>query len=130
MLHHIALCASSLQKSSAFFDEVLSHLDYKRVLSLEHLSAWEGPGPEILLYQAHETQIAREHRTYDPGIHHLAFHAKSRKVVNDISAKLQSIGATILHPPQTYPNYSDGYYAVFFLDPDGVKLEVMTEENE
>jgi hypothetical protein len=36
---------------------------------------------------------------------------------------LLSIGATVLDPPADYPPYRDGYYAVFFSDPDGLKLE-------
>jgi len=34
-------------------------------------------------------------------------------------------GATILDPPADYPQYGAGYYAVFFADPDGLKLEVV-----
>jgi hypothetical protein len=36
---------------------------------------------------------------------------------------LIEIGATVLDPPADYPTYGDGYYAVFFADPDGIKLE-------
>jgi hypothetical protein len=38
-------------------------------------------------------------------------------------AHLLQIGATILDPPADYPRYGPGYYAVFFADPDGLKLE-------
>ncbi len=38
-------------------------------------------------------------------------------------ALLGRIGATILDAPKHYPEYSEGYYAVFFADPDGMKLE-------
>jgi hypothetical protein len=37
------------------------------------------------------------------------------------------IGATVLDPPTDYTGqrgYGEGYFAVFFADPDGVKLEV------
>ena len=36
---------------------------------------------------------------------------------------LLKIGATVLDPPADYPAYGEGYYAVFFSDPDGIKLE-------
>jgi catechol 2,3-dioxygenase-like lactoylglutathione lyase family enzyme len=39
---------------------------------------------------------------------------------------LQQIGARVLDPPATY-DYTPGYYAVFFADPDGLKLEVVYE---
>ena len=31
----------------------------------------------------------------------------------------------VVDPPADYPEYGEGYYAVFFLDPDGLKLEGM-----
>jgi NAD-dependent oxidoreductase involved in siderophore biosynthesis len=31
----------------------------------------------------------------------------------------------VVDPPADYPDYGDGYYAVFFTDPDGLKLEGM-----
>ena len=34
-------------------------------------------------------------------------------------------GGTILDPPREYPHYVPGYYAVFFADPDGIKLELV-----
>ena len=39
--------------------------------------------------------------------------------------RLLSVGATILDAPADYPQYNEarGYYAVFFADADGLKLE-------
>ncbi len=36
-------------------------------------------------------------------------------------------GITVLDPPAEYPEYGPQYYAVFFADPDGMKLEVVHE---
>ena len=33
-------------------------------------------------------------------------------------------GATIESPPREF-DYMPGYYAVFFFDPDGIKLEIL-----
>jgi len=33
------------------------------------------------------------------------------------------MGIAILDAPAEYPEYAPGYYAVFFADPDGLKLE-------
>ena len=38
---------------------------------------------------------------------------------------LQKHDVTVVDPPADYPDYGEGYYAVFFLDPDGLKLEGM-----
>ena len=47
---------------------------------------------------------------------------RSRKDVDELQAFLQDLGATIVDPAG---EYYDDYYAVFFLDPDGLKLEGM-----
>jgi catechol 2,3-dioxygenase-like lactoylglutathione lyase family enzyme len=55
-------------------------------------------------------------------LHHYAFELRSRRDVDRLEAFLRSIGARIVDPAAEY--YED-YYAVFFLDPDGLKLEGM-----
>jgi catechol 2,3-dioxygenase-like lactoylglutathione lyase family enzyme len=67
----------------------------------------------------------RPHDRYRPGLHHFAFNAESRKQVDAFHRDvLQPMHATVLNPPQIWPQYSEGYYTVFFLDPDGIKLEL------
>lgn len=53
----------------------------------------------------------------------MAFRAADRADVDALYTLLQNIGATVLDAPAEYPQYSEGYYAVFFTDPDGLKLE-------
>lgn len=60
---------------------------------------------------------------YAPGLHHLAFNADSAAQVDEFYKLLLKIGAKILAPPAEY-DYAPGYYAVFFTDPDGIKLEL------
>jgi len=71
---------------------------------------------------AHETINRRK-----PGsLHHLAFRASSRADVDRFHVELQHIGATIVHPPREYPEYTPpGYYALYFKDPDGIKYEIV-----
>lgn len=44
--------------------------------------------------------------------------------------QLRQADEVILDPPADYPHYAPGYFAVFFCDPDGIKLEyVFTPES-
>lgn len=61
-----------------------------------------------------------------PGFHHLAFHADDRADVDAFHRFLQESGIPVLDPPAEY-DYTPGYYAVFFADPDGLKLELVFE---
>jgi hypothetical protein len=55
--------------------------------------------------------------------------APDRAAVDRLYGELQRLGVPILDPPAQYDRYAPGYYAVFFADPDGIKLEyVFTPE--
>lgn len=125
LLHHLALTASDLAVSARFYDGLLTHFGYCRVLDTPSLAAWEGPDFELLLYQARELLRSRRHELYQPGFHHLALRAAERQLVDQVHRWLVAAGAAVLDPPRLYPHYAPDYYAVFFTDPDDLKLEVM-----
>jgi glyoxylase I family protein len=60
---------------------------------------------------------------YDLGLHHIAFNAETRQDVISCANWLKSKGYEIEDGPAEF--YNDHYYAVFFYDPDCIKLEVV-----
>jgi catechol 2,3-dioxygenase-like lactoylglutathione lyase family enzyme len=71
---------------------------------------------------ADEEGKKHKYRKGEIGFHHYAFRLRSRKDVDALQAYLEGKGATII---DAAGEYYDDYYAVFFLDPDGMKLEGM-----
>src|SRR5262249_46959286 len=71
-----------------------------------------------------EALVRGEYDRYRVGVHHVAFEVASRDVVEERHRWVVAEGMTIESPPQEY-RYSPGYYAFFFYDPDGIKLEVV-----
>jgi glyoxylase I family protein len=61
---------------------------------------------------------------YALGVHHVCFDVPSREVVDERAQWLREEGAQIESGPAEY-DYTPGYYAVFFYDPDGLKLELL-----
>ena len=61
------------------------------------------------------------------GLNHVAFHADSRKIVDEFHSKyLRPKGISILYGgPRERTEYSKGYYSVYFEDPDRIKLELV-----
>ena len=125
-VHHIDLVVSSIERSLRFYRDLLGPLGYNRIGEVEGErgeTIWylAGPGSAVGLRQAQSLGGIDRYRT---GLHHLAFEARSRAVVDERHEWLVSSGGMIESPPGEY-SYIPGYYAVFFYDPDGIKLEVV-----
>ena len=132
-IDHVDLVVTDFERSLAFYRGLLGPLGYtregpidgergERVLYLGH-EGGSGHGAISLRSvqsDAHEVPYDR----YGVGIHHIAISAPSRAVVDECAQWLLADGATIESGPAEY-DYSPGYYAVFFYDPDGIKLEVV-----
>ena len=128
-IHHLDLTVCDPWASRTFYDAVLGFLGYR--LSKEDARGfdWDLVDDQgrlvssIGLMRATGDGLSRRHDRYAPGLHHAAWRAASRADVDALHALLLRIGATVLDPPEEYPHYGAGYYAVFFADPDGLKLE-------
>jgi catechol 2,3-dioxygenase-like lactoylglutathione lyase family enzyme/diadenosine tetraphosphate (Ap4A) HIT family hydrolase len=119
-VHHIDLTVADLAVATAFYDGVLPLLGFRRGADVPEGPIWTGDGVEIGLQAARRP---RPHDRYAPGLHHLAFEAPSRADVDRAYRQLLALRVQVLDAPAGYPAYSPGYYAVFFADPDGIKLE-------
>ena len=130
-LHHIDLVVSSMERSLPFYRELLRPLGYV------HEGPITGERGEVVVYIGHDSHDAsiglreaqsRAHATpyerYAVGVHHIAFRASGRWLVDERAAWLRDQGAEIESGPRDY-DYIPGYYAVFFYDPDGIKLEIV-----
>jgi len=125
-VHHVDLVVSSIERSLPFYRDLLAPLGYHRITEVEGErgeTIWYLGGPEVAL-GLRAAQTDGDHDRYRVGIHHVAFEAWSRGLVDERAAWLAERGAEIESEPQEY-GYSPGYYAVFFYDPDGIKLEIV-----
>lgn len=140
-LDHIDLSVGDSVRSIAFYDAFFTALGYRR-WPVDHpdftgerpqRAAWAlqyagGAWFSVEVRPAHEDKKTQRYDRYAPGPHHLAFHAGSRATVDAVHAALVEAGGKVLDAPFDYSGhegYGDGYYAAFFADPDGLKLEVV-----
>jgi len=125
-LSHVDLTITDPEKSHAFYDRVLKYLGFVGgQIEGGNAGGWLNPktGFNIALQPASPEHRDTQHTRAAPGLHHLAFDADSREDVDGLHQLLLEMGAPILDPPGEY--YAGGYYAVFFADPDGLKLELV-----
>lgn len=127
MIDHVDLVVRDLERSLAFYRGLLAPLGYtsanpivgergERVVYVSH------PDGDAIGLRAAQSDLGLDR--YALGLHHLALRAPSRAVVDERARWLRSEGATIESGPGEY-EYSPGYYAVFFYDPDGIKIEIV-----
>jgi glyoxylase I family protein len=139
-LTHIDISIGYPEKSIPYYAAFFEALGYRRWKV--SMPEWSGPMPsratwgikypngarfDVEVRPARVESRDRKYDRYEPGPHHLAFHAESRAVVDHVYRAMLAVGATVLDAPTDYgsqPGYDEGYYAVFFEDPDGMKLEV------
>ena len=130
MVHHVDLTVFDPERSLSFYEAVLGFMGYQRPSA--HPRGYEfdlvspnGDFCSIGIVKSQGEGRSRTHDRYSPGLHHLAWTAESREDVDRLHDLLRQIGATVLDAPAEYPQYGAGYYAVFFADPDGLKLELV-----
>jgi catechol 2,3-dioxygenase-like lactoylglutathione lyase family enzyme len=121
-VEHLDLTVNDLQRSLPFYAKVLEYLGFRRVAHESYI-AWSNGHMGIGFRVAAPEEKGIAFNRYRAGLHHLALRAKSREDVDEFYQFLLQEGITILDPPAEYPQYGPNYYAVFFADPDGMKLE-------
>lgn len=139
-LSHIDISVGYPEKSIPFYDALLKSIGYRRWQADD--PDWSGDNPKRAAWsikcadgsrfgiEVRPSRVESRDRRYDryePGPHHLAFHAESEDIVDRAHEAVLAVGGEVLDSPAEYgghPAYGEQYYAVFFSDPDGVKLEV------
>lgn len=128
---HLDLVVSDLERGLAFYGAVLEPLGFDRRSEIVgeqgervvYLSRTGSRGA-LSLRESHDWREQRRFDRYDLGVHHVCFSAPNREMVEHVHAEAVAARAEIESDPREY-DYTPGYYAVFFRDPDGIKLEVL-----
>jgi catechol 2,3-dioxygenase-like lactoylglutathione lyase family enzyme len=121
-IDHLSIRVSDLKASREFYGALFEFLGFKKPEDYGDAVGWSNGKTMFWIRQADAKGKKHKHRIGDVGFHHYAFELRSRKDVDELQAFLEKSGATIVDPAD---EYYDDYYAVFFLDPDGLKLEGM-----
>jgi len=128
IIDHIILTVSDLESARACYGWLLPLLGYRQRHDMGDFSGWfiegrESPG-QIWIKKATVEGTRAKFNKDSPGLCELAFSVHDRDTLHEIARGLTAHGFRILHPPAEY-DYVPGYYSVFFLDPDGIKLEIV-----
>jgi|SRR5579883_1127276 len=122
-IDHIVLSVGHFARSKEFYGKLLGFLGFKLKYDYADMAGWSNGKTLFWIAAADAKGRTRKYRKGDIGFHHYAFELDSREAVDELGAFLEKNRMRILDPPGEY--YGQSYYAVYFADPDGMKLEAM-----
>lgn len=123
-IDHLYLTVSDVARSEIFYDLVLT-----KVLSFRKNKFSLGSDLHIQYFNRHfgivlrPARSARSHDPYSPGLHHLCLRVDSIADVHCVAGKLRASGVDA-SDAKLHAEYAPDYWATFFEDPDGVRLEI------
>lgn len=123
-IDHIYITVSDLDRSRAFYDTV-----FLGVLGFRRNAFTLGGDQHLQYYNRHfgyvlrPARVLQSHQPYAPGLHHLCLRVDSVDDVRAVSAALNAAGIAAT-PAALHDQYAPDYWATFFTDPDGIRLEV------
>jgi catechol 2,3-dioxygenase-like lactoylglutathione lyase family enzyme len=124
ILDHIDLRVRDMEKARKFYGRLLPALGFTCDRSDQEWGTFYAVGgdrPDEFFGFTHDPQ-------QQPNGNRIAFWAETRARVDELAALVREIGAGNIEGPALEPAYSPGYYACFFEDPDGNKLEICCRE--
>ena len=118
---HVDLRVADVARCRPFYDALLREYGFRGKTQ---------PDGAQLYYRLEERQVREvivvsaepDHR---PNATRLAFAAATRADVDRIAAVARDAGAQAYEPPHACTEYTESYYAAFFDDPDGNRLEIV-----
>jgi catechol 2,3-dioxygenase-like lactoylglutathione lyase family enzyme len=118
VIDHIGFEVSDLERSARFYDAVFFALGARRMIESEHALAYGINAPTIWF-------VVRG-RPPMPGYGHLALSASGKAAVDAAYNAGMANGGSDDGPPGQRPQYGRRYYAGYLLDPDRLRVEVVS----
>jgi catechol 2,3-dioxygenase-like lactoylglutathione lyase family enzyme len=123
-VYHVQLNVS--RPSIAFYKGLLRHLGYTLMCEQDDMFGATNGTTDLWIMQIDARYAARGFHRKAAGVNHVAFRVESRAAVDRFIREFLDVRAipTLYGGAREYPEYQPGYYAVFFEDPDRLKLEL------
>ena len=126
-LHHIELYVNDLKVSKDFWGWLLEKLDYHVCQEWDQGISYRNGHTYLVFVQVEDRFIDDSYHRCKHGLNHLAFYGETKAFVDEMTDLLREKGVVILYEDR-HP-YAGGkdYYAVFFEDPNRMKVEIIAE---
>jgi catechol 2,3-dioxygenase-like lactoylglutathione lyase family enzyme len=125
-IDHFGLGVPDIDAATSYYDELMPMLGFQSCFGNGYCPV-DGNGAQLFLYEVTDRE---GYSRSGPGLQHIAFEVSTRAMVDVIHGWVRARGDEILHAPRIFPQFGEFYYATYFLDPHGFKLEVVCPHAE
>lgn len=126
-LEHVIINVSNPEVSFPFYKDLFQYFEYKIIVDEKDHIAFKKKGmPDFWFIATDSKYVPNGFHRKNTGINHFAFHTSSKQEIDrfvEEFLKPRNI-PTLYSSPKLFPEYTPDYYAVFFEDPDRIKLEI------
>jgi catechol 2,3-dioxygenase-like lactoylglutathione lyase family enzyme len=122
-LDHFGVNVPDLAIAREYYDAIMPLLGFELCGSGEDWFGYrmrDGDGTTLIF---NATPEAGPYSRFRPGLQHIAFRVGSRAQVRVAHEWALAHGSEVVNQPQLWTEYHPDYYAVFWVDPNGFKLE-------
>ena len=128
-IDHIYITVSDMERSEKFYDLVMAIIGFRKspfqIDDEQHIQYYNRHFGVVL----RPARVSSPHNSYAPGLHHFCLRVESEKDVQEAARRFKANDISVSEP-RHYPEYAPDYFAVFFSDPDGIRLEITSYRQE
>ena len=126
-IHHFQIQVSDIQRSAKFYAGLFGELGFVKVFENKSMVEWSKEGTRIIVAQSPRDFLSDGFHRKRIGLNHIAFRAANRQEVDRLYQDyLVPNRIPVLYGgAKEWEGYDPDYYAVYFEDPDRIKLELV-----
>lgn len=124
-ISHIEINVTDFEQSAEFWGWLLGKLGYAPYQSWERGRSWKLGHAYFVIVQVEDAFRLQAYHRKRTGLNHLAFHAADRAEVDALTEELKARNVPILYADRHPYAGGKNTYAVFFEDPNRIKVELV-----
>lgn len=124
-ISHIEINVRDLERSKNFWRWLLEELDYSAYQIWDKGISFILDNTYIVFVQTREKYLGLPYNRCGIGLNHLAFFVEGKESVDELTKRLEEKGIKILYEDRHPYAGGENHYAVFFEDPDRIKVEIV-----
>lgn len=123
---HVTIYIHDAQYSYGFYQRLFECLEFEEIFHEDLTFAFIKNGVSLWFEEANELFQKYGYNRKRIGLNHIAFRVSSKVAVDKFNQEflIPNRLKTLYESPKLFPDYDKDYYAVYFEDPDRIKLEV------